>query len=109
LPQRPACANPLDSIPTSATLKGDEGQGNGCESGADGAGAGGDNGVLPGCTRPGSCVWFCRSSIISSIHFATSEKRPDCGFGPVGLVQLLSLLDDDSGATNPPRPFSVEN
>jgi hypothetical protein len=28
---------------------------------------------------------------------------------PVGLVQLLSLLDDDSGAANPPRFFSTEN
>jgi hypothetical protein len=27
----------------------------------------------------------------------------------VGLVQLLSLLDDDSGAANPPRFFSTEN
>jgi hypothetical protein len=26
----------------------------------------------------------------------------------VGLVQLLSLLDDDSGAANPPRVFSTE-
>jgi hypothetical protein len=26
----------------------------------------------------------------------------------VGLVQLLSLLDDDSGAANPPRFFSME-
>jgi hypothetical protein len=26
----------------------------------------------------------------------------------VGLVQLLSLLDDDSGAANPPRFFSTQ-